>query len=70
MGRPTQSHRLWQRKLWRMTQKKEPYLPGKRLSKDEQTDLAAREILQDERVAREEKTKRLKMARLKREVDQ
>ncbi|WP_164659165.1 hypothetical protein [Tropicibacter sp. Alg240-R139] len=53
-----------------MTQKKEPYLPGKRLSKDEQTDLAAREILQDERVAREEKTKRLKMARLKREVDQ
>ncbi|GAB5436615.1 hypothetical protein [Falsiruegeria mediterranea] len=53
-----------------MIQKKVPYLPGKKLSKDEQTDHAAREILHDEKVAREEKTKRLKAARLKREADQ
>ena len=51
-----------------MTQKKEPYLPINRMSKDEQTDRAAREIIRDEKAAREEKTKRLKAARLRRDV--
>ena len=49
-----------------MTEKKQPYLPINRMSKDEQTDRAAREIISDEKAAREEKTKRLKDARLKR----
>ena len=49
-----------------MTEKKQPYLPINRMSKDEQTDRVAREIISDEKAAREEKTKRLKDARLKR----
>ncbi|WP_170482236.1 MULTISPECIES: hypothetical protein [Ruegeria] len=51
-----------------MTEKKQPFLPNKRISKDEQTDRVAREIISDEKAAREEKTKRLKEARLKRDV--
>ena len=50
-----------------MTQKKEPYLPLKQLSKNEQTDQAAREIIREEKAAREEKTKRLKAARVRRD---
>ncbi len=38
------------------------------MSKDEQTDRVAREIIRDETVAREEKTKRLKEARLQRDA--
>ncbi len=56
------------RKLSFMTEKKQPFLPNKRISKDEQTDRVAREIISDEKAAREEKTKRLKEARLKRDV--
>lgn len=52
-----------------MTQKKEPYLPIKRMSKDEQTDIAAREIIRAEKAARDAKTKRLKAARLSRDED-
>ena len=51
-----------------MTEKKQPHLPTIRMSKDEQTDRAAREIIRDETVAREEKTKRLKEARLQRDA--
>ena len=51
-----------------MTEKKQPHLPTNRMSKDEQTDRAAREIIRDETVAREEKTKRLKEARLQRDA--
>ena len=51
-----------------MSQKKEPYLPTNRMSKDEQTDQAAREILRAEKTAREEKTQRLKAARLRRDA--
>ena len=38
------------------------------MSKDEQTDRAAREIIRDEAAAREEKTRRLKEARLQRDA--
>ncbi len=51
-----------------MTEKKQPHLPINRMSKDEQTDRVAREIIRDETVAREEKTKRLKEARLQRDA--
>ena len=47
-----------------MTEKKQPHLPINRMSKGEQTDRAAREIIRDETAAREEKTRRLKEARL------
>lgn len=52
-----------------MIEKKQPYLPIHRISKDEQTDRVAREIINDEKAAREDKTKRLKEARLKRDLE-
>ena len=52
-----------------MQEKKLPTPPINRMSKDEQTDRVAREIINDEKAAREEKTKRLKEARLDRDVE-
>lgn len=53
-----------------MKSRKEPFLPVNRLSKGDQTTLVALEIIRDEKAAREEKTKRLKAARIKRDADE
>lgn len=53
-----------------MTQKKTPYLQVDRISKDERTHRVAREITRLENSAREEKTERLRAARLRRDVHQ
>ena len=51
-----------------MKRKRAPHEPTKRLSKDEQTDRVAREIIRSEKSARDEKTQRLRAARLKRDA--
>ncbi len=52
-----------------MAKEKELYPLLNRIPKDEQTDRAVREIIREEKAAREEKTSRLKAARLRRDAD-
>lgn len=52
-----------------MAKEKELFPLLNRIPKDEQTDRAVREILDEEKAAREEKTSRLRAARLSRDAD-
>ena len=52
-----------------MAKEKELFPLPNRISKDEQTDRAVREILGEEKAAREEQTSRLRAARLSRDAD-
>ena len=52
-----------------MKKMKELDLPLNRMPKDEQTDRAVRKIIREEKADREEKTSRLKAARLRRDAD-
>lgn len=52
-----------------MAKKKELYPLLNQIPKDEHTDRAVREIIREEKAAREEKTMRLKAARLRRDAD-